>query len=81
MDYAEASYFDGYHFQHIAAYHEAQRLLRIRKDAAKAAERHQRERRAAQRRELALPFVGTEQRQVERRAVFGRRLSRDRSVA
>lgn len=81
MDYAEASYFDGYHFQHIAAFHEEQRLRRIRKDAAKAAERHMRDRRAAQRRELALDFVGTEQRQVERRAVFGRRLSRDRSVA
>lgn len=26
MDYAEAAYFDGYHFQHVAAYHEAHRL-------------------------------------------------------
>lgn len=81
MDYAEASYFDGYHFQHIAAYNEEQRLRRIRKESRAAAERQMRDRRAAQRRELALPFVGTEQRQVERRAVFGRRLSRDRSVA
>jgi len=81
MDYAEASYFDGYHFQHIAAYHEALRLRRIQKDCRAAAERQLRERRAAQRREFSLPFVGTEQRQVERRTVFGRRLSRDRSVA
>lgn len=36
MMYAEASYFDGYHFQHIAAYHEELRLRRIRKDAVKA---------------------------------------------
>lgn len=28
-EYAEASYFDGYHFQHIAAYHEHLRLRRI----------------------------------------------------
>lgn len=32
MSYSEASYFDGYHFAHIAAYHE---FLRIRaRDAA-----------------------------------------------
>lgn len=28
--YAELSYFDGYHFQHIAAWQEQQRLARIR---------------------------------------------------
>lgn len=29
MDYAEASYFDGAHFAHIAAWRDRQRLLRI----------------------------------------------------
>lgn len=29
MDYAEASYFDGYHFSHVAAYCEHKRLARI----------------------------------------------------
>jgi len=29
MDYSEASYFDGYHFHHIAARIEAQRVRRI----------------------------------------------------
>jgi hypothetical protein len=33
MDYAEASYFDGYHFQHIAAFEENNRLKRIAKVA------------------------------------------------
>jgi hypothetical protein len=28
--YAELSYFEGYHFQHIAAWQEGQRLARIR---------------------------------------------------
>lgn len=28
--YSEASYFDGYHFQHIAAWEEHRRLKRIR---------------------------------------------------
>lgn len=31
MCYAEASYFDGYHFQHIAAYYEVKRLAAIDK--------------------------------------------------
>lgn len=31
MDYAEASYFDGYHFQHIARYLEKLRLDRIKR--------------------------------------------------
>lgn len=31
MNYAEAAYFDGYHFQHIAAYHEDLRLKAIDK--------------------------------------------------
>jgi hypothetical protein len=29
--YSEAAFFDGYHFQHIAAYQEEQRLRGIRK--------------------------------------------------
>ena len=29
MDYAEASYFDGAHFAHIAAWREYERILRI----------------------------------------------------
>jgi len=33
MSYSESSYFDGYHFQHIAAYQERQRLVRIRQKA------------------------------------------------
>lgn len=36
MDYAEASYFDGYHFQHIAAYRDDQRLKRIADKAKRA---------------------------------------------
>jgi hypothetical protein len=30
MDYAEATYFDGYHFSHIAAWQEQHRLTRLR---------------------------------------------------
>lgn len=37
--YSEASYFDGYAFQHIAAWQEEQRLKRARKEAAKAFDR------------------------------------------
>jgi hypothetical protein len=37
MDYAEASYFDGYAFQHIAAYFEAKRIERKRTDMRKYA--------------------------------------------
>lgn len=32
-NYAEASYFDGYAFQHIAEYHEHKRMKRIHGDA------------------------------------------------
>lgn len=39
MDYAEASYFDGYAFQHIATYHENARLKRLRREAARAHDR------------------------------------------
>lgn len=39
MDYAEASYFDGYAFQHIAAYLENRRLKRLRREAARAHDR------------------------------------------
>lgn len=49
MDYAEASYFDGYHFQHIAAYNEEQRLRRIAKQSRQAYERRERERRSGSR--------------------------------
>lgn len=31
MLYSEASYFDGYHFAHIAAYEDARRLRKLRK--------------------------------------------------
>lgn len=31
MLYSEASYFDGYHFAHIAAWEEAKRISRARK--------------------------------------------------
>lgn len=37
--YSEASYFDGYHFQHIAEWQEAKRLTRIRNEARKMMER------------------------------------------
>lgn len=37
--YSEASYFDGYAFQHIAAYEEAKRIARIRTQAIKAMDR------------------------------------------
>lgn len=33
-NYSEASYFDGYHFQHIAAWMERVRLERIRREGA-----------------------------------------------
>lgn len=39
QNYAEASYFDGYHFQHIAAFQEECRLRRIRKQGARMIER------------------------------------------
>ena len=37
--YAEASYFEGYHFAHIAAYEEELRLRRIRRTSAQLVER------------------------------------------
>lgn len=37
--YSEASYFDGYAFQHIAAYEESKRLARIRTQAIRALDR------------------------------------------
>lgn len=37
--YSEASYFDGYHFQHIAEWEEQRRLKRIRDNCRKLAER------------------------------------------
>jgi hypothetical protein len=39
MAYAEASYFDGYHFQHIAAWQDHQRLARIAAEGRKLFER------------------------------------------
>jgi len=33
MTYSEASYFDGYHFQHIAAWEEERRLKNILRQA------------------------------------------------
>lgn len=36
MIYSEASYFDGYHFAHIAAYEDDQRIKRINAANAKA---------------------------------------------
>ena len=36
MIYSEASYFDGYHFAHIAAFEEHKRLQRINAANAKA---------------------------------------------
>lgn len=44
--YAEAAYFAGFHFQHIAARDEAARLARIAANGRKAAEQRARERRA-----------------------------------
>lgn len=38
-NYAEWSYFDGFHFAHIAAWQEAERLKRIRTTAIKALDR------------------------------------------
>jgi hypothetical protein len=37
--YAEASYFEGFHFAHIAAYEEELRLRRIRRVSARLVER------------------------------------------
>lgn len=37
--YSEASYFDGYAFQHIADWQEAKRLARIRTEAIRALDR------------------------------------------
>lgn len=44
MMYAEASYFDGYHFQHIAAWEEQKRLKRIEKQMFLMRERRSRPR-------------------------------------
>ena len=44
MDYAEASYFDGYHFQHVAAWYEHQRLNYKQRECRWALERWRRER-------------------------------------
>jgi hypothetical protein len=37
--YAEMSFFDGYHFQHIADYHEHLRLKRLHTQACRAMQR------------------------------------------
>lgn len=37
--YAELSYFEGYHFQHIADFEEHKRIARIRTTAIKALDR------------------------------------------
>lgn len=42
MIYSEAAYFEGNHCQHVAAYEEAKRLERIRRDARKACENERR---------------------------------------
>lgn len=39
QNYAEASFFDGYHFQHIAAWQEHLRLQRIERNARRSFER------------------------------------------
>jgi hypothetical protein len=39
MDYAELTYFDGYHFSHIAAWQDHRRLERKRVEAIKALDR------------------------------------------
>ncbi|WLJ71233.1 hypothetical protein [Sphingomonas phage Birtae] len=52
MIYAEAAYFDGYHFAHIAAFEEHKRLKRIRDNATKAVRTI--ERRTGSRARLAL---------------------------
>lgn len=39
QNYAEASYFDGYHYQHIAAWQEMRRLQGIRRRAGAMIER------------------------------------------
>lgn len=44
MNYAEASYFDGAHFQHIAAFKEAQRLKAIDNANRKVIDRRYRQR-------------------------------------
>lgn len=40
--YAELSYFDGYHFQHIADYLEHRRIERLHLQARRAMQRHDR---------------------------------------
>lgn len=44
MDYAEASYFDGYHFHHIAARCEHERLCRRLEQARRGIDRRLRRR-------------------------------------
>lgn len=44
MLYSEASYYDGYHFQHIAAYNEQLRLKRLDKQAKECFNRRLRQR-------------------------------------
>lgn len=44
MDYAEASYFDGAHFQHIAAYAENNRMKAIDKANRQVIDRRYRQR-------------------------------------
>lgn len=45
--YSEASYFDGYAFQHIAAWQDAKRLARIARNARDAIQRERRANRRA----------------------------------
>lgn len=44
MDYAEATYFEGYHFHHISAWWEAKRLALRVKQAKQAVDRRSRKR-------------------------------------
>ena len=49
MNYSEASYFDGYHFHHIAAKFEHDRLINTRTACRQVAERRHTERRTGSR--------------------------------
>lgn len=49
MNYSEASYFDGYHFQHIAAFMELKRLRDIERRARVIHDRSARDRRSGSR--------------------------------
>jgi hypothetical protein len=66
MDYAEASYFDGAHFSHIAAWENHQRRQRIMSQAEKLAKHKLQAERGALTRRISVPDGAEEETEPQR---------------